>query len=471
MPASSTLSCAIGLALAVASGATSAAQFDYSLFVGINHSDNIDLTQTNTTSESVLIPGLNFTYSQLGSTLQANVAGTLEYYDYLGSGFSNQTFVQLSGQANWTILPQRLDFTVQDFAGVQPLSTLASDSPNNLQQTNVLALGPILHFRLGDTLRGQAELDYINSYASKTKQFNSSRGQAVLRVLKDLGPTDVLSVNVESQRVNFYDSSSTPLSEIDGFPVIDDTTNIPNYTRNELFARYVRTLAHFNVDVSLGWSQIDFTGAPSASTPLARVTLSWQPTTRSNLALTASHQYSDAAQDIMMQPGQIVAGAGAQLDNNAIGPVGLNGPQGQTSPGGINTGDLVIDPEVYLNQSFGASYSYTTDRWTLSAAPVYSRLSYLNDPTFDQTDRGVSAGVSYRVTSLLSVGVFGDGERYTYRALDRRDDTSDYGITLTDRRTPHWTWQVSLTHRQRDSTAAGQSYSENEIYFGVVFKR
>jgi hypothetical protein len=335
----------------------------------------------------------------------------------------------------------------------------------------VLALGPILHFRLGDTLRGQAELDYINSYASKTKQFNSSRGQAVLRVLKDLGPTDVLSVNVESQRVNFYDSSSTPLSEIDGFPVIDDTTNIPNYTRNELFARYVRTLAHFNVDVSLGWSQIDFTGAPSASTPLARVTLSWQPTTRSNLALTASHQYSDAAQDIMMQPGQIVAGAGAQLDNNAIGPVGLNGPQGQTSPGGINTGDLVIDPEVYLNQSFGASYSYTTDRWTLSAAPVYSRLSYLNDPTFDQTDRGVSAGVSYRVTSLLSVGVFGDGERYTYRALDRRDDTSDYGITLTDRRTPHWTWQVSLTHRQRDSTAAGQSYSENEIYFGVVFKR
>jgi hypothetical protein len=471
MPASSTLSCAIGLALAVASGATSAAQFDYSLFVGINHSDNIDLTASNPISENVLIPGFNFTYAQIGSTLQANIAGTFEYYDYLGNAFTNQTFVQLTGQANWTVLPQRLDFTVQDFAGVQPLSTLASDAPNNLQQTNVLALGPILHFRLSDTLRGQAELDYINSYASKTQEFNSSRGQAVLRFLDDLGPTDVLSLNIESQYVDFYDNPSTPATEIDGVPDVNGTVNIPNYTRNELFGRYVRTLAHFNLDVSLGWSQIDFNGAPSASTPLARVTLSWQPTTRSNLALTASHQYSDAAQDIMMQPGQIIAGAGAQLNNNAIGPIGPTGPQGQTSPGGINTGDLVIDPEVYLNQSLGADYTYTTERWTFSAAPLYSRLSYLNDPTFDQTDRGGSAGASYRVTSLLSLAAFADYERYEYRALDRRDDTSDYGISLTDRRTPHWSWQVSLTHRQRDSTASGQSYSENEIYFGVVFKR
>jgi Putative beta-barrel porin 2 len=471
MPASSTLSCAVALALAVASGTASAAQFDYSLFAGINHSDNIDLTQNNTISESVLIPGFNFTYSQLGSTLQTNVAGTLEYYDYLGNGFNNQTFVQLTGKANWTVLPQRLDFTVQDFAGVQPLSTLASDAPNNLQQTNVLALGPILHFRLSNTLRGEAELDYINSYASKTKEFNSSRGQGVLRFLKDLGPTDVLSVNLESQHVDFYDTGSSPPAEINGIPDIDQTANIPNYTRNEVFARYVRTLAHFNLDVSLGWSQIDFSGAPSASTPLARATLSWQPTPRSNLAITASHQYSDAAQDIMMQPGQIIAGAGAQLDNNAIGPVGLTGPQGQTSPGGINTGDLVIDPEVYLNQSLGADYTFTTDRWTVSAAPLYSRLSYLNDPTFNQTDRGASAGVSYHVTALVSVSVFADGERYSYHSLDRRDDTSDYGISLTDRRTPHWTWQVSLTHRQRDSTASGQSYSENEIYFGVVFKR
>ena len=61
MPAPSTLSYAVALALAVASGTASAAQFDYSLFAGIEHSDNINLSGTDPVSQNVLSPGLNFT--------------------------------------------------------------------------------------------------------------------------------------------------------------------------------------------------------------------------------------------------------------------------------------------------------------------------------------------------------------------------------------------------------------------------
>jgi len=462
MPASSTLGRAVTLALAAISGTATAAQFDYSLYAGIEHSDNIGLSESNPVSQNILIPGLNFTYAQQGSVVQANVAGALEYHDYLGNAFDNQTFVQLTSQANWTVLPQRLDFTVQDFAGVQPLSTLSSNTPNNQQQTNVLALGPILHFRLGDTLRGQAELRYINSYASKNKKFNSSRGEAALRLFKNLGPSDVLSLSLESQRANFDNAAGNPGNNLGG------VSSGSNYTRNELFGNYVRTLVHFKMDIALGWSQIDFNGAPTVSTPLTRVTLGWQPTTRSSFAITAAHQYSDAAEDMMLQPGQIIAGAGAQLNNNTIGPTG---PLGQVAPAGINTGNVVIDPQVYLDRSLEGNYTFTTELLTLSVAPLYRRLSYLRDPTFDQTGRGGSAGLSYRLTPLLSLSAFADDETITYRALHRRDKTSDYGVSLTDKRTPHWSLQASLVHRQRSSTVSGQGYSDNEIYFGVVFKR
>jgi hypothetical protein len=463
MPASSTLARAVTLALAVISGTAAAAQFDYSLYAGIEHSDNINLSASNPVSQNTLIPGLDFTFVQQGSTVQANVAGALEYHDYLGNRFDNQTFVQLASQANWTVSPQRLDFTVQDFAGVQPLSTLSSDAPGNQQQTNVLTLGPILHFRLDDTLRGQAELHYINSYASKNKAFDSSRGQAAVRLFKDLDPFDVLSLSLESDRVKF-DNATGNSGSIPG----ELTTPGSNYTRNELFGDYVRTLAHFKLDVALGWSRIDFNGAPTVSTPLERVTLGWQPTTRSSFALTAAHQYSDAAEDMMLQPGQITTGAGAQLDNNTIGPAG---PLGQVAPGGINTGNVVIDPQVYLDRSLEGDYTFTTELLTLSVAPLYRRLDYLNDPTFNQTGRGGSAGLSYRLTPLLSLAAFVDSETLRYQALDRRDRTSDYGVTLTDKRTAHWSLQASLVHRQRDSTVPGQGYSDNEIYFGVVFKR
>lgn len=462
MPASSTLGRAVTLALAALSGTAAAAQFDYSVYAGIEHSDNVNLSESSPVSQSILIPGINFTYAQQGSAVQANVAGALEYHDYLGNAFDNQTFVQLTSQANWTVLPQRLDFTVQDFAGVQPLSTLSSNAPNNQQQTNVLALGPILHFRFGDTLRGQAELHYINSYASKNKQFNSSRGEAALRFFKDLGPSDVLSLSLESQRAKFDNTAGNPGSNPGG------VTRGSDYTRNELFANYIRTLAHFKLDVALGWSQINFNGAPTVSTPLTRVTLGWQPTTRSSFAITATHQYSDAAEDMMLQPGQIVAGAGAQLNNNTIGPTG---PLGQVAPGGINTGNVVIDPQVYLDRSLEGNYTFTTELLTLSVAPLYRRLSYLNDPTFNQTGRGGSAGLGYRLTPSVSISAFVDSETITYHALDRRDKTSDYGVSLTDRRTAHWSLQASLVHRQRDSTVPGQGYSDNEIYFGVVFKR
>jgi hypothetical protein len=461
MPASSTLGRAITLALAAISGTAAAAQFDYSLYAGIEHSDNINLSASSPVSQNVLIPGANFTFAQQGSTVQANVVGALEYHDYLGNAFDNQTFVQLASQANWTVLPQRLDFTVQDFAGVQPLSTLSSNAPNNQQQTNVLALGPILHFRFGDTLRGQAELHYINSYASKNKKFNSSRGEAALRLFKDLDPSDVLSLSVESQRAKFDDAADNSGSTL-------DASRGSNYTRNELFGNYIRTLAHFKLDVVLGWSQIDFNHAPTVSTPLARVTLGWQPTTRSSFAVTAAHQYSDAAEDMMLQPGQIVAGAGAQLDNNMIGPIGQ---PGLAAPGGINTGNVVIDPQVYLDRSLEGNYTFTTELLTLSVAPLYRRLNYLNDPTFNQTGRGGSAGLSYRLTPVLSLSAFVDSETITYHALDRRDKTSDYGVSLIDRRTTHWSLQASLMHRQRDSTVPGQGYSDNEIYFGVVFRR
>jgi hypothetical protein len=91
MPASKMLAGAIGLALIAASGAASADQFNYMLYAGLEHSDNVALSATNPVSQNVLIPGINFSYVQQGSTVQANVLGTLEYRDYLGNAFSNQT--------------------------------------------------------------------------------------------------------------------------------------------------------------------------------------------------------------------------------------------------------------------------------------------------------------------------------------------------------------------------------------------
>ena len=168
MSSSTRLARSISLALAIVATPALAGQFDYSFYGGVEHSDNINLSATAPVSQWVLIPGFGFDYAQQGATLQTHVTGAAEYRNYMGGPYANQKLGELAGLANWTVLPERLDFTAQDYASVQPVSTLSSDAPGNQQQTNVLAVGPTLHFDLGRALRGQAELRYINSRASRT---------------------------------------------------------------------------------------------------------------------------------------------------------------------------------------------------------------------------------------------------------------------------------------------------------------
>ncbi len=431
---------AVALPFFCAAGAASAAELDYTLYAGLEHSDNINLSATAPVSQNVLIPGVNFSLVQMGSSIQATAAGTLEYRDYLGNTFDSQTLARLSGQANWTVIPQRLDFTVQDNAGVQPLSVLASDAPDNQQQTNVVAAGPTLYFQLGQTIRGQAELRYVNSYASKSREFNSSRGRAALRIIKDMGPDSVLSGNVEEQRIKF-----------------DERSSGPDYSRSELYGRYINKGNHFDFDTTLGWSQLRFDNAPTLSSPLIRAAVDWRVGPRSTFTLAAAREYSDAAEYMLQSPEQPLLGAGS-----------LEFP-GRTPD--ISTGNTVIQSQAYLRRSLQMTYAFIGERYSLRITPSYEKLHYTTDRTFDRTGRGGSGGLDFRLRERLTLSAFANVETTTYQSLARRDRTTNYGATLVNNRTQHWSWRLSLTRRVRNSSQASQSFRANEIYAGVTYRR
>lgn len=427
----------VGLALVAAAipAPLWAGQLNYTLYGGLEHSDNIALTAQDKMSESVLVPGMSFTYLQQGADLQANFAGNLEYRDYLSQRFSDQTQLQLAGQANWTLLPSRLDLELQDYAGVQPIDRLASNGPDNLQQTNVLTFGPVLHFLLGSAMRGQAAVHYISSYAEKTKDFNSNRTQESLAVIRDVNPTDRVSLNLALQQVSLTEQSATP-----------------DYDRREVLAGYISELAYLQVDLGLGWTQLDFkqAGMPTASGPLQRVTIDYRPTERSTLSLSAAREYSDAAQDLLLQaPINILEGTGT----------------------GVDVGNTTVDAQVYRERRLRLAYTYEDTRLTLTAAPLYRRLGYLNDPTLDQTTRGAGINITYRIRPTLSLAFVSIYERVAYDAVDRRDTTTNYGLDLVKHLNAHWGWRVSLLHQQRSSSQADQDYRENQIYFGLLYNR
>jgi hypothetical protein len=299
----------------------------------------------------------------------------------------------------------------------------------------VFTFGPTLHFGLGESTRGLAELHYINSYAQKTKDFNSQRIRGSLGVIKDVSPTARFSAEWEVQRVSLTAQASTP-----------------DYDRNELLGHYASKLSHLDLDIALGWSRLDFrrAGTPTASGPLVRLSLDYNPTQRSSLSIAAAREYSDAAQDLLLlQPTGILEGTGR----------------------GIVVGNTTVDSQVYLDRRLRLAYAFRGERLGFSVAPLYRKLGYVNDPTLDQTTRGASIDINYRLRPTLTLTAVAAGERLDYARLARRDTTINYGLDLVDQRTPHWSWRASLLRQQRRSDQPGQSYHENQIYLGVIYNR
>lgn len=438
------LACIAGGAIAQEAAPAPAAQvagapttrLDYTLDLGAEHSSNINLSETDLISQNLLIPRLTFTFDQAGSTIQARAAGQVEYRDYLEGAFNNEFRGQLSGILNWVISPQRLAFSVEDYVGLQPVNTLASNTPNNLQQTNVFGAGPTFNFRFGETVRGQAELRYINSTASKTKQFNSQRGLAAFRIIKDISATDQWSGNFEAEHVEF-DQNNTGFNNAG-----------PGYDRYQLYGRYLRKLAHVSIDATLGWSDFAFNqGAPDENGLLARALLQWQADARSSFNLGLARQFADASQELMVDPSQI----GTATD--------------------IIAGNAQITPQVYHETRIDGGYTFQGARLGLNIAPFYRRLNYENNPGLDETGHGGTASVDYLLSPLWKLGFAAGEETFKYPTLDRHDETLSYGPSVSQQMSPHWSWRLNLTRNQRHSNAIGLSYTENLVFFQLSYKR
>ncbi|MEP7044127.1 MAG: hypothetical protein ABI843_13770 [Dokdonella sp.] len=421
------------LSSALAPLAAQAIQIDYRVEMGIEHNDNVNLSDSDPTAATILEPTLAFGIRQEGSTIQAGAEGIVQYRDYISGDFGSEFRTQLAAHMNWTAIPERLNLTIEDYNTVQPIDVLAANTPNNQQQTNVFAIGPTLNFRLGPTVRGQAELRYANSQASETDEFNSQRISAALRAIKDLSASNTLSANLTSERIDF-DSSDVG----------------PNYDRSSLFGRYTRKWAKFDMTLDAGYSWLHYShgDVDDRSSPLIRGDLAWKVTETSALKLDFSRQYSDAASSMVL---------GSDIGN--------------TIPTSITTGDATVTSDAYLEQRVGFGYTYTGVRTTFSAAPYYRKLNYANVGQLDQSGRGGTLAFAYRLQPLMTFGISANGEKLSYASIDRSDTTWSVDFSLNRQWTRNWSWRVQYTRYQRESTAPGLDSDQNIIYFGVAYTR
>ncbi len=408
-------------ALACFPGTAHAVRIDYDLDFGIERNDNLLLTPDDEIETTILRPGLGFTLTEATSTWQAEFTGRTEYLDYRDDRFDNSLEGVLSGRLNWVAIPERLSFTLEDDLSVQPVNTLLPDSPGNRQQVNVVSVGPTLLFGLG-TLRGAAELRYINSDAEVTEEFNTDRVNLTLRATKALSDVSALSGNYQVQRVDF-----------------DDDLVGRDYDRSDLFARYTRRLASFDFALDAGLSRIDYRrGGGSRTEPLLRAQGAWRWAGRHQLQAEVSSQFSDTATDAL-----------AGIDPTVA------------LPGSVPVGEAVVNASPYEERGIELRYILTTPRLTAVLAPYYSRLRYVDTDDFDQNTYGASAELIWQLRPRLSLGSHAALGRVSYIRTDRVDETREATVYAEYELTRRFRTRLSLTRHERDISVAGEDARQN----------
>lgn len=423
---------ALGAALlASMHGNAHAVRINYVLDAGLEHDDNVRVVANDPVSQNIYRAGLGFTAREETSRLQYVVNGRMDYRNFSDNVYSDTVEGTLSGRMNWTLVPERLSFFVEDNLELQAIDRFAPDSPDNRQQVNVFSAGPNLFLRLGSTMRGQVELRYMNTDAEVTEDFNSDRLGLAVRAIKDLGPESNVSANVQYRDIDF-----------------DNDLLSRDHDRVDLYLRHERVLNHFSLGLDLGYTDIDFADGDASSGLLFRGELAWRPTERSSFAFNAVRQFSDTAEYAL----------------TGIGDAG-------SVPENVLIDSATVTSSVYKEKRVGMTYAYAGARTTFAVEPFVQRVNYLDSDVFDERGHGAFVNLSYRLRPTLTLSGFVYAEKRDYVNTAGSYDTRRYTLTLEKQWSSHWSSALSATRYERNGDAlAFGDVSQNVIYLRVAYR-
>lgn len=405
---------------------------DYQALLTYTHSDNINLSETAPDSDAVLMPELRFDATKSGSRVQLEARGTLKYLMYRDDTYDDDLAGQFIGQSKWVLLPERINFVVEDYLDRQTVDVRGGFTPTNQEQVNVFLAGPTFLARFSETMRGQVDLRYINTYAEENKRFNGDRYSVAGRLFRELNALEWLSFNAEATEASF-----------------DLADASADYRRYDAYIGYWRKLREVELNAAVGYSRLQLIGGEHLSSPLARASVDWNPSPRSTLTAKLDYSFGDAASNLITQ-GDI--------------------PE---VPIDIDTGNnnVAAGPDAFRQRRFDLGYRFEGERLSFEVRPFYQRIDYLESGLPDVESRGLYAGLGYQLRPLLTLSV--SGARQSRELFDgsQRDDDAFVRVELVKQFTRHWSGSIGAQRTERDSNVAGQSYEENTAMLSVTYRR
>lgn len=395
---------------------------DLNLRLGVGYSDNVNRSAADPLSSQFQFLGFRSNYFRNGNRLDLSLVSDVMVRDYEVETVPSEPVGSVNAGLTYDIVPNRVFWQLNDYYGQGTVNQFAASAVDTRQEINVISTGPRVQLPLGPRTN-------LTGGAAKSKNdfggvgnLDFERTDYDLQLDRNLNPTTRLGIGANVRDLEF------------------DIGGVGDSERTTVFLSYFRDLATGSFSVRGGRTSVEFAGA-ELDTPFMNITWARDVGARSRLTLGLNRDYADAA-DIFIR-------------NTAF----LNN--------GPSQGDVILDRNLIEFTRGQVNLAVTYPRTTWSFGSTIGELRYEQDPSLDNDELSLFAGVARQVRARLRASLFlrSYEREYLERGITNRD--IDLRLSFTQQLGRRYFINGFLYRASRRGTAATFPYEESGIQLSL----
>ena len=390
---------------------------------GVRFTDNAKLTEKNEDSDQILTGLVGAKITGNDGPFRANADTSLTYENYLDNTYGDKHWFNLGATAGWEMIRDRVDWGVSDYFTQTQVNNLNSDTPNNLQNTNVFSLGPNITLPLsaGQTITLRplfSDFYYENSDTDNQQYGVTADWLYMLRTDMKAG----ISGGATTVRYDKNDKN-------------------PDYSIYNLRGVVSGTRPRSEYRMEIGGTNINRDNADGQNGFSGNLDWLYNITGHSSVRAYAATDLTDSSQ---------------QLLNSQIDP-------GTGDYNNVQTSGDVLRNKIFRVEYIRTDSTLNTNIWT-----EFRNLDYKESPD-DREVKEIGAELDYQVTAVLSTGIYGRYNKTKETDINREDKRYATGVTAGYRLSRKLSTRLDLQYRKKDSTSNNDGYTEYSAFVGLMY--
>jgi hypothetical protein len=400
-----------------------ALEFEPGVGAGLEYTDNAALTPDNEDSDLIAIGYLGARIEDDSGPLHGRATTSLSYNHYTENTFSDKYYFNLGANAGWRMIENRLEWQLQNYFTQQSINSLDANTPNNTQNTNAFSFGPNIYFPLSGPHAFTLRPLYRDFYYENSDTDNQQYALQAAWTYKMYRTLDVGLVG-EVARVKY-----------------DDDQLYPNYTSKTLHLALSGRRVNSEYTLNLGATSIDRERSDNFEGFTGNLTWLINLTGRSSIRARVVSELTDTSTNLL--------NASARPENGDFSNEQISG-------------------DVLRNNTIRVAYAREGSTLNSDIWAEMRKLDY-KESNQDRDTQTFGIDLDYKISKLLSSGIYGRYDRVKETDVDRTDKRYKVGGTLSYQLSRKLRSVLDLRYWKKDSTVATEEYTEVSALVSLVY--